>query len=81
MDRIDQGCVSQTLDRAETGRTVAWHNPDNGRDYRVTPTRSWRDARGTQCREYTTNVIIGGRTETAVGSACRQADGSWQAAN
>lgn len=81
MDRIDQGCVSQTLDRAETGRTVAWHNPDNGRDYRVTPTRSYRNAGGTQCREYTTNVIIGGRTETAVGTACRQADGSWQTAN
>ena len=30
------------------------------------------------CREYTTTVVIDGRTERAHGTACRQPDGIWQ---
>jgi surface antigen len=30
------------------------------------------------CREYTTPVLVGGRSETASGVACEQADGSWR---
>ena len=30
------------------------------------------------CREFTQNVNVGGRTQQSYGTACRQADGSWQ---
>ncbi len=78
MDQTDQSCVGQALERAETGRTVVWRNPDNGADYRVTPTQTYQSAGGEYCREYTTTVVIGGRTERAQGRACRQPDGSWR---
>jgi len=78
MDQTDQSCVGQALERAETGRTVVWRNPDNGGDYRVTPTDTYQTADGRYCREYTTTVVVGGRTERARGTACRQPDGSWQ---
>ena len=77
MDQVDQSCIGQALERVETGRTVVWRNPDNGRDYRVTPTKTYRSG-GEYCREYTTTVIIGGRSERAQGRACRQPDGSWR---
>ena len=57
---------------------MVWRNPDNGGDYRVTPTQTYQSAGGQYCREYTTTVVIGGRTERAQGRACRQPDGSWR---
>ena len=78
MDQVDQSCVGQALERAETGRPVVWRNPDNGGDYKVTPTGTYRTADGRYCREYTTTVVIGGRSERAHGTACRQPDGSWR---
>ena len=78
MDQVDQNCIGQALERAENGRPVAWRNPDNGGDYQVTPTRTYQSDGGRYCREYTTTIVVGGRTERAYGTACRQPDGSWQ---
>lgn len=78
MDQTDQSCIGQALERAETGRPVAWRNPDNGGDYQVTPTRTYQSAGGRYCREYTTQIVIDGRVQNAHGTACRQPDGSWQ---
>jgi surface antigen len=33
------------------------------------------------CREYSMDAIIGGRKETIYSTACRTADGSWEAQN
>jgi surface antigen len=33
---------------------------------------------GKYCREFQQTVTIGGKTEQAYGTACRQPDGSWQ---
>lgn len=33
------------------------------------------------CREYTSNVNVGGRNQRAYGKACLMADGSWQVVN
>lgn len=30
------------------------------------------------CREYSRNVVVGGRTQEAYGTACQRPDGSWQ---
>ena len=78
MDQVDQNCVGQALGGAETGRPVVWRNPDNGGDYQVTPTGTYQAANGQYCREYTTTVVIGGRSERAHGTACLQPDGSWR---
>ena len=33
------------------------------------------------CREYTREIVIDGETQTAYGTACMQADGSWRLVN
>jgi surface antigen len=78
MDRIDQNCVGQALERAPKGQTVIWNNPDQNREYQVTPTRTYQTESGSYCREYQTKIIIDGRVERAHGTACRQADGTWK---
>ncbi len=86
LDRADQLFMRQTsqraLETAPVGRTVAWTNPDTGNSGTVTPTRpATTTADGTPCREYQQTVTVGGKTESAYGNACRQADGSWKIIN
>lgn len=69
-------CTAETLDRAPDGRTVTWRNPISNAYYAVTPIRT-RAANGRACRDYTTTVILDGRTEQTHGTACRRPDGSW----
>ena len=85
LDRADQLFIRQTSDRAlernRTGETSVWRNPDTGHAGTVTPTRTFQTSRGGPCREFEQTVTIGGRTETAYGTACREADGSWRFVN
>lgn len=77
MDDADQACTGQVLERASDRQSVMWRNPDTRVQYQVTPTRTYqRDGR--YCREYTTNATVGGSRQTLYGTACRNADGSWQ---
>ena len=77
MDEQDRRKTSHTLETVRSGVPSHWRNPDSGNEYRVTPTRTFQTAQG-PCREYTVDGLIGGRRETLVGTACRQADGSWR---
>jgi surface antigen len=76
MDRADQGCMAQTLDSAPPGRTVSWRNPDNGRDYHVTPRDEFR-RHGERCRTVESEAYIDGRREVVTNVACRRHDGTW----
>lgn len=78
MDELDRRKAAEALEYNRTNQPSAWHNPDSGVDYRVTPTRTYETASGGPCREYTTEVLVGGKRETAYGTACRQPDGSWK---
>ncbi len=78
MDSVDQNCIGQTLEYVPDGETIVWNNPNNGGTYQVTPAETYQRADGRYCREYVTEVLIGGRREQAYGTACRQPDGSWQ---
>lgn len=80
MDQVDRLKTATTLETVRTGVTSTWQNPDTGHQYAVTPTRTYETAGG-PCREYTIDAQIGGRTEQAYGTACRQADGSWKIVN
>ena len=85
LDRADRLYAERTaqsaLERAPVGQSTAWSNPDSGHSGTVTPTRTYQTAQGQNCREYQQTVTIGGRTESAYGRACRQADGSWKIVN
>jgi surface antigen len=77
MDRVDQLQMTRALETQPTGQVSQWRNPDTGRQFHVTPVKTFqRD--GQYCREFVTRVEIGGRTEQAFGTACRMPDGSWK---
>ncbi|HWK48147.1 MAG TPA: RT0821/Lpp0805 family surface protein [Stellaceae bacterium] len=82
LDRADQAALNQStqqaLESAPTGRPIEWRNPDSGHYGEITPTRTYQEPSGTYCREYQQNVVIGGQSQQAFGTACRQPDGSWR---
>lgn len=77
MDEQDRIKTANALETVRTGVPSTWRNPDSGNTYTVTPTSTYDTAAG-PCREYTVDAMIGGKKETVVGTACRQADGSWK---
>lgn len=85
LDRADQMYAAQTtqgaLESNKTGTVSTWTNPDSGHSGTVTPVRTFQDAQGQNCREFQQTVTIGGKTESAYGTACRQPDGSWKIVN
>lgn len=68
----------QAFESAPTGQAIAWNNPDSGNSGTITPTRTYEANAGQYCREYQTTVQVGGQTEQAYGTACRQPDGAWK---
>lgn len=81
LDRADQLAMAQVtqhaLESSPSNQSSAWRNPDTGNYGSVTPLRSYDSAQG-PCREFQQSVVVGGRSEQAYGTACRQADGSWR---
>ena len=56
-------------------------NPDTGNSGPITPTKYYQNSAGQPCREYTQTVEVSGRSETAYGTACRDASGAWRLVN
>ena len=80
MAEVDKLKTAQTLETVRTGVPTSWRNPDSGNEYLVVPTRSF-DTGGSPCRDYTIDAVVGGKKAKVFGTACRQADGSWQVRN
>ncbi|HEV7367898.1 RT0821/Lpp0805 family surface protein [Arenibaculum sp.] len=81
LDRADQAAAGRAAMQAYSapvGQTISWSNPDSGNSGTVTPVREGRTQTGAYCREFQQTILVGGRSERAVGQACQQADGSWQ---
>ncbi|MBI3707248.1 MAG: glycine zipper 2TM domain-containing protein [Proteobacteria bacterium] len=84
LDRADMAAARQAQTRANAapiGQQITWTNPESGNSGTITPRREGNDATGNYCREYQTTVTVGGKTEQAYGTACRQPDGSWKVIN
>lgn len=82
LDRADQaamhGTTQETLETAPSGRTSNWRNPDSGNSGTITPQPAYQDSSGQYCREFQQTITVGGQSEEAYGTACRQPDGSWK---
>lgn len=85
MDRADMAYYDQTsqtaLENNKSGMASNWSNPDSGHSGTITPTRTYQTAQGSYCREFTQTVKVGGKSQEAFGTACRQPDGSWKLVN
>jgi surface antigen len=81
MDEVDRMKANEAINTAHNAplnETITWNNPDSGHSGTVTPVRDGTSSSGSYCREFQQTVTIGGKTEEAYGTACRQPDGSWQ---
>ena len=82
LDKADLAYANQANARAQTGpvgQPIQWNNPQTGNYGTITPVRDGTDTRtGAYCREFQQTVTIGGKTESAYGTACRQPDGTWK---
>jgi len=85
MDETDrlksQRTTQDSLEYNKAGTTSSWSNPDSGYKGSTTPTRTYQTADQQACREYRSTVTIDGKTEEAVGTACREPDGTWRIVN
>jgi len=79
MDENDRYKANQAFEKNPTNQPSSWRNPDSGNEYTVTPTKTYKNDSG-PCRDYTTEVLIDGRRETASGTACRE-NGQWRIVN
>ena len=81
LDNADRAAAAQAQNRAYTapvGETITWNNPNTGHSGTYTPTKDGYSASGRYCREYQQTVTVGGKDESAYGTACQQPDGSWE---
>ena len=80
MDKQDallaERAAMQALEFNKSDQATVWTNPDTGNSGKVYPTRT-SNLGGQPCREFTQEIRIGDKIETAFGKACRNADGSW----
>ncbi len=85
LDRADRAAMQQTtqssLETAPSGTTTEWRNPDSGNSGTITPQPAYETTSGQYCREYQQTIVVGGKTEDAYGTACRQPDGTWKIVN
>ncbi len=84
LDKADRAYMQQAattgLEKNRSGQSSTWRNPDSGHSGTVTPTQTVQVA-GRDCRDYESTVTIDGKTERAIGRACRNSDGTWQITN
>jgi surface antigen len=80
MDEVDRMKMREAEQRAygaPIGETIIWNNPDTGNRGTVTPVRDGRSQSGEYCREFQSEIVVGGEKERGFGRACQQPDGSW----
>ena len=70
--------LQYSLESTKDGAVTTWQNPNSGNSGAATPTATVVKSDGTPCREFTTEIQVGGETQQGYGTACRQADGSWK---
>jgi surface antigen len=82
MDDVDRMKMAQaqheSLENGRSGDQTTWTNPDTGHSGSISPLSTNQTSDGKYCREFQQEVVIGGETEQAFGTACRQPDGSWK---
>ena len=85
LDRADMQYHNDAAMRAYNAplnQNINWSNPNSGNSGTITPVREGtQSATGAYCREYRQTIYVGGQSETAIGRACRNPDGTWTVVN
>lgn len=82
LDEVDQHLMDENsthaLNELPANTTSTWRNPDSGHRGTFTPINTTQPRPGIYCREFQQTVTIGGETQEAYGTACRQPNGAWE---
>jgi surface antigen len=70
--------ASSQAHAAPIGEQISWNNPQSGNSGTITPVRDGYSSSNRYCREYQQTITVGGRRETAYGTACQSPNGDWQ---
>lgn len=80
LDEADQTvagqAAQQTFESAPIGQATTWQNPDSGNYGTIMPTRTTQQG-AMVCREFTQTIYVDGQSQSSVGTACRNPDGTW----
>jgi len=85
LDQADMMYHQQAVEKsysAPLNQPINWNNAGTGHSGTVTPVREGRQASsGNLCRQYKQTIVIGGKSESATGTACQDASGNWTLVN
>ena len=76
LDDRDRACFGHSLELVKIGQKVRWTNEQTRVGYLLTPLAAVKgDPR--ECRRFTLQASLDGRSRTSEGRACRTGDGTW----
>ncbi|RED52403.1 RT0821/Lpp0805 family surface protein [Aestuariispira insulae] len=75
--REAQTAMANSMEYNADGESGAWHNPNNGHNGTVSPTRTYYNAENKPCRDFTHVIEVDGKSEEVKGTACRNPGGEW----
>ena len=67
----------QALEYGQAGQATPWNNPNNQHRGQIVPGKPYQQG-SSFCRPYTHTIYVSGQPQTARGTACRGADGTWK---
>ena len=80
-DRIRMEQAERRAYAAPLNQPIIWDNPNTGNSGSITAIRDGQTTSGLYCREFQSEVTVGGQKQSAHGTACREPDGSWRIVN
>ena len=81
LDKADSVYAERSLQQAlrgKSGKRYRWTDREADASGEFIPLNDARRTDEGYCREFQQNVVVGGRSERAYGTACQQRDGSWR---
>lgn len=75
--RYQEQAIQNALEFNRTGQPETWKNAATGHRGRVTPTLTYRNSSGRDCRKFERRLKIDGRRVKYRGTRCRTAAGVW----
>ena len=75
--RHQEQALQNALEFNRTGEAESWENAATGHHGRVTPTLTYRNSAGQDCRKFERQLTIDGRQAEAWGTRCRTVAGIW----
>ena len=75
--RYQEQAIQNALEFNRTGQAESWENGATGHRGRVTPTLTYRNSAGQDCRKFERQLTIDGRPAEGWGTRCRTVAGTW----